>query len=439
MVRTAGSETPIAGARIADLSPAQVEAFVARLRRSRPSYAAESTESALRRIRVLVPDPDTGELVPSLAGLLALGRHPQDLLPQLNVTFVHYPTQEGASAQVRFVDNRSLDGSIPEMVQATLQSLRINMRRRAIVRGAGREDVWEYPEPALREAIVNALVHRDYGSLARGTQVQVEMYPDRLVIRNPGGLFGAVTAARLGTPGVCSSRNAALLRILEDVVLPEDGRPICENRGSGLHVMVGALEAIGLSPPDFLDDLAYFEVVFPNHTLMDDDALAWLRSLQQDGLSNAQAFALVLMRSGVVFTNADYRARFLLDSRVATQELGDLVRRGLVYQEGTGRWTTYRLAPHTQAPTTTVGDQARTGPLALLQLLVDHPPMGRGEIASQLGASDRNVLAWLRRLRDASPPLVMRQGAQRSPKAAYSVTDAGRAAARLGRLPWESG
>jgi ATP-dependent DNA helicase RecG len=429
---------PVSGATMEDLNPVQVEAFMARLRRSRPSYADEATETALRRMRVLVPDADTGDPVPSLAGLLALGRHPQDLLPQLNVTFVHYPDPEGASAQTRFVDNRSLDGSIPEMVQAAMQSLRANMRRRAIVRGAGREDVWEYPEPALREAIVNALVHRDYSPFARGTQVQIEMYPDRLVIRNPGGLFGAVTPERLGSPGVCSSRNAALLRILEDVVLPEDGRPICENRGSGLHVMVRALEAAGISPPDFTDHLSHFEVVFPNHTLMDDDALTWLRTLDRDGLSDTQAFALVLMRNGLVFTNADYRARFLLDSRVATQELSDLVRRGLIQQEGTGRWTSYRLVAYAESNAGGPMGSAQTGPLAVLQVLANHEPLNRREIATRLGNSDRNVLAWIKRLREASPPLIVRHGAERSPRATYGLTEAGRTVAQHRRLPWES-
>lgn len=428
--------SPVPQASLADLNVPRVEAFVARLRRTRPSFAEETNLTALRRMRVIVPHPETGEMVPSIGGLLALGSYPQDFFPQLNVTFVHYPAAAGANDGTRFVDNRSLDGSIPEMVQLAMQSLRANMRRRAVVRGAGREDRWDYPEPALREAIVNALVHRDYGPLARGSQVQIEMYPDRLVVRNPGGLFGPVNVDRLGAPGVYSSRNGALLRMLEDVVLPEDGRPICENRGSGLHVMVGALEAAGLSPPEFVDHLASFEVVFPHHTLMNDEALDWLRSLGPEELSNAQAFALLLMRSGAVFTNAEYRARFLLDSRVATQELGHLVRRGLVQQSGTGRWMTYRLAPHlSDAPATSGNGGA--GPLAVLRLLADRTPLGRRDIAARLGTSDRNTLAWLRRLLEASPPLVEREGAPRSPKATYRINEPGRTAARLGRLPWE--
>jgi ATP-dependent DNA helicase RecG len=76
------------------------------------------------------------------------------------------------------------------------------------MRGIDREDLWEYPEEALREAIVNALVHRDLSPLARGTQVQIQMYPDRLEIWNPGGLFGPVSTDRLGEPGNQASRSS---------------------------------------------------------------------------------------------------------------------------------------------------------------------------------------------------------------------------------------
>ena len=113
----------------------------------------------------------------------------------LNVTFVVLPAvakgviPEGGP---RFIDNRSFGGPIPVMVIDAVDAIARNMRVAGTVKGVGREDTYEYPIEALREAVVNALMHRDYGQLARGTQVPVEMYPDRLLIRNPGGLFGAI-------------------------------------------------------------------------------------------------------------------------------------------------------------------------------------------------------------------------------------------------------
>jgi predicted HTH transcriptional regulator len=144
-----------------------------------------------------VPGQDGTDAV-SLAGLLALGSYPQEGFPQLMVTFVRYPTVTGAQSASgeRFLDNVALEGPVPVMARDTLAAIRRNMSRRAVIADAGRQDIWEYPETALREAIVNALVHRDLSGSARGTRIQVEMYPDRLVIRNPGGLFGPVTIAR---------------------------------------------------------------------------------------------------------------------------------------------------------------------------------------------------------------------------------------------------
>ena len=92
--------------------------------------------------------------------------------------------------------------------------LQRNMKRRSIVRGLFREDLWEYPETAIREALVNALAHRDLSPAARGTPVQIQMFPDRLEIVNPGGLYGAVTVDQLGQEGISSARNQLLMRLL---------------------------------------------------------------------------------------------------------------------------------------------------------------------------------------------------------------------------------
>src|SRR5690606_34430902 len=134
----------------------------------------------------------------------------------------------------RFIDEARIDGPIPLMVEPTVRVIQRNIRRRATVHGIGRASEWEYPVTAIREAVVNGLVHRDLSPLARGTPVQVQLFPDRLSIINPGGLHGPVSIDRLGDAGVSSSRNATLMRILEDTPMPDTGHLVCENRGSGV-------------------------------------------------------------------------------------------------------------------------------------------------------------------------------------------------------------
>jgi hypothetical protein len=113
--------------------------------------------------------------------------------------------------------------------------------------------------------------------------------------------------------------------------------------------MLAALRQAGMSPPRFADRIGTFQVTFPNHTLLDGDTLGWLESAGGLDLTDSQRMALALLRRGEPVTNASYRRISGLDSRVATRELGDLVQQGLLKQEGTGRWTTYRLAAESLA------------------------------------------------------------------------------------------
>lgn len=236
---------PAAG--IGDLESSLLEAYLRRIRERSPILAARTDADILRMTNVTAFDPD-GRTVPTLAGLLAFGTYPQQFVPQLNITIVVYPTAEpgvlGTRGE-RLEDNRAIDGPIPAMTREAIRVLKMNMRRRSVISGLVRTDEWEYPEEVLREAIVNALVHRDYSRQARGTQVQIEVFPDRLTVRNPGGLHGPVEIGSLGERTTTSTRNRALLKIMEDTSLDSSDRMVCENRGTGIARMRRALSEVG--------------------------------------------------------------------------------------------------------------------------------------------------------------------------------------------------
>lgn len=257
-------EAPVVDATADDLDRELVAGLLQRLRQPEASYFRQMTdERALQVLKVLVLHGDGR--VPSLGGLLALGTYPQQFFPALGVTYVAYPTPvlgEPGPRGERFLDNRRFDGPIPRLVRPVLDALERQMARRSVVRGAFRHEEWEYPETAVREALVNALAHRDLSSTAHGTAVQVQLFPDRLTILNPGGLFGPVTVDRLGTEGISATRNQILMKLLEDTTTPDEGRLVCENRGSGIGAMLAALRGAGLPPPRFVDRVATFEVTF---------------------------------------------------------------------------------------------------------------------------------------------------------------------------------
>jgi ATP-dependent DNA helicase RecG len=428
--------TPIAGASLEDLDQELIRAFLRRIRETKSDiFRRVDDQRALTMFNVLTSHNDT--VVPTLAGLLVFGVYPQTFEPQLDITFVAYPTSDpGVLGKVgeRFTENRSIDGPIPLMVSECIRALKRNMKRRSIVSGIFRVEEWEYPEEVLREALVNALVHRDYSEFARGMQVQVELYPDRLVIRNPGGLYGPVEVNSLGTTTVTSSRNKALLKILEDTPFG-DGHMVCENRGTGVTRMLVALTEAGMEPPHFIDEISSFTAEFPNHTLLDEDALRWLGSLDEGPLTRAQMTALVMMRNGVVLNNSSYRTSTgVQDSRAASRELRDLVDRGLVEQIGTRGATTYRLVNSPRVNSDSLfGDSSGektdhgiadlTANETLVWEAVQTGESSRADIERVTGLNNNQVIRALQGLR--SKGFVVMRGRPRARTATWVPTVAG--------------
>jgi ATP-dependent DNA helicase RecG len=259
----------VPGTSISDLQPRLVKGLLSRVRK-RPGtpLARMSDTEVLKTLKVLIPYRGSG-FVCTLGGILALGKYPQQFFPALGITFVVYPGDgvgEMGANQERFLDNVRVEGPIPDMLGPIVAGLERNMNRRSVVRGMYREDATDYPAIAVREAIINAVVHRDLSSAARGTPVQVHMFRNRLLVHNPGGLYGPVTIDSLGQ-GISATRNSALLRILEDVTPSGERKAVCENRGSGVGAMLTALRQSGLPEPVFEDRVATFRVTFFNTPL----------------------------------------------------------------------------------------------------------------------------------------------------------------------------
>ncbi|MDT0200375.1 ATP-binding protein [Nocardioides sp. AE5] len=343
-----------------DLDAALVADFLARARKRTPrAFKNLDDEDALVRLGVLGRDGD--DLHPTLAGLLALGSFPQQFFPQLYLAVVALPgltMGETTSDGRRFLDNHTLDGPIPEAVVAAIAAVERNMSRAAIIKGAGREDRYDYPLEVIRELIVNGLMHRDYSPESRGTHVQVEVYPDRLVVKNPGGLFGPVNADVLGTSEQQSaSRNELLAKLLTDTPLPETLETVCEKRGSGLPTVVDALRKAGMSPPNFDVDPGQMIVTIPRHALLSVDVLDWMASLGHDDLTDAHRLALAIMHNSGRVTNQMLQA-WGVDARVAGAALRDLVDRGIASASGGRRYASYRLEVNVEDEPPTAGSES---------------------------------------------------------------------------------
>ncbi|QDP94880.1 winged helix-turn-helix transcriptional regulator [Microlunatus elymi] len=337
----------VPGATLDDLDQELVRTYLARVRRRSPRLGQVADDRLLIRLGVASLD-EKGEPHPTLAGLLCLGEYPQQFYPQLFVSFVVLPTTrmgETDPAGRRFLDNATIDGPIPAVVADVIAMAIRNMRVGAIISGIGREDRYDYPLDVIRELVVNAIMHRDYSPDARGAQIQIELYPDRLVIKNPGGLYGPITIGDLGSEDHQStSRNQTLAAILADVELPGSrGETLCENRGTGLLSVMAELRRVGMSPPDFHIEPGHISVTVPQHALLSPETVDWIGSLGQSGLTDAQHLALAMMRNSGVATNATLQA-WGVDRVTAGEALRELVARGIALRSGGRRYASYRLA-----------------------------------------------------------------------------------------------
>ena len=203
----------------------------------------------------------TFDNVPTLAGIMTFSRYPQAHFPQLCITAVVVPGTDIAdigAEEERFLDNQRITGAIPDMLEEAVEFVRRNSRTKTIIGEDGqRRDRTEYPMKAVREAILNALVHRDYSIHTENVPIRIEMYRDRMEITNSGGLYGSVSIKSLGRVRP-DTRNAALANMLELL-------RITENRYSGIPTILKEFRDAGLPAPEFSARRGEFKVVFRNN------------------------------------------------------------------------------------------------------------------------------------------------------------------------------
>lgn len=241
----------------ADLQQTLVRTLLDREAGSRALRGVRTRAARLVRLNVL---GEQGEV--RVAGMLALGQYPQQFFPRMVIDVALHPGNEkGESlAGERFLDRTVCEGAVVEMIDAAVAAVAKNLRTRSIVRGARRTDELEVPREVLRELIANAVVHREYGEYFQGQPVSVDIYPDRIEITNPGGLWGGKTIENIAD-GLSVCRNPLLLKLLMRVGGSEDAGAVVEGNGSGILYVRRVMREGGLGEPEFVPGIDYFKVV----------------------------------------------------------------------------------------------------------------------------------------------------------------------------------
>jgi len=263
------------------------------------------------------------------AGLLLFGLRPQErfVQAQLRIGVFRSPTE--------IVDTHEFQGTLWDQLDGAMERFRRILQVRFEIKvteptleGLARTDVWEYPLDALREAVINALIHRDYTVT---TDIQIRVYDDELTIWNPGGLPPELSVDQLREPQHLSlPRNPLLAHAFYYA-------GYIERWGTGTARILALCREQGLPEPEFHADALQFRVRFFKDLYTPE-------RLRKMGLNERQIKAVLYVKEHGSISNREYQQLTGISKRTASDELSDLVEKGVLSKVGgqRGRGTLYR-------------------------------------------------------------------------------------------------
>lgn len=266
---------------------------------------------------------------PTVSGILLFTEYPQHWLPQCSVVFAKFvgKTPRGENGLAGYSRREELTGPLPRLVEAAWNLIWGEMAVSAVVKGLEREETYEYPAFAVREAIVNAVCHRDYR--LKGRRIEIRMYSDRLEVISPGGLPGFITVDNIIDEHF--SRNPRIVNGLFQW-------GYIEELGLGIDRMVEVMEQAGHRPPSF-DARPYSFAVTLYNAREKQTAPDWARNT-----NHRQTRALQYIRENGSITNREYRALIQgVSAETLRLDLADMVERGILLKVGSKKGTYYIL------------------------------------------------------------------------------------------------
>lgn len=230
--------------------------------------------------------------------LLLFALEPQKWHPRLQIRIMKVAGQKlltGDSYNV--VSDESVVGNILQLINEGWDSLRPHLVQTRLGEDARFEATVMYPELACREALVNAIAHRDYSDEGRG--IEIFVFDDRLEIRSPGSLLSSIRVEDLlKLEGVHQSRNAFVARVLRELGYMRE-------LGEGLRRIFELMQKSELSPPELLNGETSFSVALHHKTVYSQDEKLWLERFEACGLNREQKAVVVMGQNGAVIAPQD--------------------------------------------------------------------------------------------------------------------------------------
>ncbi len=309
-------ELPEERATLDDINEKTIEEFKEYARDRMPAIARESNyKTILEKLGVI----ESGKI--KRAAVLLFGKTPQRFYPQAQLKIGKFLTE----TELKSTD--IVEGNLFEQLRNSLDILKTKyLMSNVKFEGMHRRDVLEYPYDALREAIINAMIHRDYASTSA---IQIKVYTDKLSIMNEGKLPNEVPVEKLKTNHLSVPRNILLAKVFYLA-------GFIETWGRGTIKIVENCKKQGLPEPDFNNENGVMEVTLYKDRFTEE----YLKKL---GLNERQIKAVMYVKDKGKITNKEYRNLVKLSDEGARQDISGLVKNGILVQRGKGRSVRYVL------------------------------------------------------------------------------------------------
>jgi predicted HTH transcriptional regulator len=251
-----------------------------------------------------------GRQVPTVGGLLLFGK---DRFARFPDAWIQAGRFAGTN-RARLLDSAEIRSVLPRAAEEAIAFAHKHLTRESIIEGIRREDRWSVPLVAIREALMNAIVHADYAQ--QGSPIRLALFDDRVEIENPGLLPFGLTIEDI-LQGVSKLRNRVIGRVFHELHL-------IEQWGSGIQRMTAACQEAGLEVPKLEEIGTHFRVTIHS---------ARLRQPRTDEMDDR---ILALFGDGVARSTAVVAKHVGLSQRATLTRLKSLTERGLLVEIGTG-------------------------------------------------------------------------------------------------------
>ena len=242
--------------------------------------------------------------------------------PRPGVDFVRFEgRKEGNGGEYNVAERIRIEAPILGLIEKVEGVIGGRIKEREVLQDLFFREKFEYPSFAWKEAVINAIAHRDYR--LEGNAIEVWMFDDRLEVRSPGSLPGPVKSRQLlRREKIHYSRNPLITRVLIDA-------GIMRGLGEGLPQIFREMDHHGLNPPELREEGNFFCLTLRNTPIFDEGTRDWLQKLSGQPLNPRQKHILAYARvHGMIFSSSDYQ-KFGVDRDTAYMEIKDLVRRGI--------------------------------------------------------------------------------------------------------------